>query len=401
MAKERTSVREPLFHIAKRDHMPMWKSLLIRLGAILAALVLCGALCLIVLQENPFGFYISMFKGVFGTPRMIWKAVKDLAVLLCISLAVTPAFKMRFWNIGAEGQVLVGCLASVACVIYLVGPIQWLISLIPAGVLSILPGWLNAMLPELILLFCMLVAAILAGAIWAVIPAIFKAIWNTNETLFTLMMNYIATSLVAFFLLVWVPSGNSSLGELKNGFLPTIGGMADSIVPGLGNAIDKFGYLFLILIVAALTVAMFIYLKYSKHGYEISVVGESQKTASYIGINVKKVIIRTLILSGALCGVAGFLIVSALDHSITETTVGGQGFTAIIVSWLGKFNPFTMIATSFLVIFLKQGATEVVSEFGIPTPFPEVVTGIILFFIIGCEFFINYRIIFRKKEVKQ
>ena len=378
MAKEKRSVREPLFHIAKRDHMPIWKSLLVRLGAILAAMILCGAICLLVLQENPFEFYGSMFSGVFGTPRMMWKAVKDLSVLLCIALAVTPAFKMKFWNIGAEGQVLVGCLASVACIIYLGGSI-----------------------PEWALLICMFIAAVLAGAIWAAIPAIFKAVWNTNETLFTLMMNYIATSLVAFFLLIWVPSGNSSLGELKYGFLPKISDLVNSVIPNLGTTIDKFGYLFLILIVAAITVAMFIYLKYSKHGYEISVVGESQKTASYIGINVKKVIIRTLILSGALCGVAGFLIVSALDHSITPTTVGGQGFTAIIVSWLGKFNPFVMISTSFLLVFLQQGASEVVSAFDIPVPFPDVVTGIILFFIIGCEFFINYRIIFRKKEVKK
>ena len=204
------------------------------------------------------------------------------------------------------------------------------------------------------------------------------------------MMNYIATSLVAYFLVVWVPSGSSALGELPNGWLPIIGGNA-----------DKYGYLLLILIVALLTVAMFVYLKYSKHGYEISVVGESQKTACYIGINVKKVVIRTLIVSGMICGIAGFLIVSALDHSVTVNTVGGRGFTAIMVSWLAKFNPFVMVATSFLMIFLQQGADQVVSVFRINDTFTSIVTGIILFAIIGCEFFINYRIIFRSKEVKK
>ena len=367
MVKKKTEkVHEPLFHIAKRDKMPLWQSLLIRLGAIVAALVLCGIICYVFIDIAPFKLYGTMFKGVFGSGRRIWKMLKDLAVLLCISLAVTPAFKMRFWNIGAEGQVLMSCLASVACVIYF-------------G--ESMPNWL--------LLICMAAAAILVGAVWAVIPAIFKAQWDTNETLFTLMMNYVATSLVSYFLIVWVPSGSSTLGELKTGHMPVIG----------GSDFAGSRYLILILIVAAITAGMYIYLNYCKPGYEISVVGESQRTACYIGINVKKVIIRTLIVSGALCGIAGFLIVSALDHSVTTASAGGQGFTAIMVSWLAKFNPLIMIATSFLIVFLQQGVDQVATDCGISNAFPDIIVGIILFFIIGCEFFINYRIIFRKKEV--
>ena len=364
MANQNEHIKEPLFHVVKRDQMPMWKSLAVRVIAILSSLLLCGIICFVFLKINPLDFYETMFKGAFGSERRIWKMIKDLSVLLCISLAVTPAFKMRFWNIGAEGQVLVGCLASVACIIYFGG-----------------------VLPEPALLVVMLAAAMLAASVWAVVPAIFKAFWNTNETLFTLMMNYIATSLVAYFLIIWVPSGSSTLGALKYGYLPTIGG-----------AVDKYGYLLLIVIVALLTIAMFIYLKYSKHGYEISVVGESQKTACYIGINVKKIIIRTLVVSGMVCGIAGFLIVSALDHSVTTHTVGGQGFTAIMVSWLAKFNPFIMIATSFIITFLQQGADQVATNMSISNAFPDIIVGIILFFIISSEFFINYKIVFRKKE---
>ena len=352
-------VKEPLFHITKRDQLPMWKSLIVRAVAIVAALLLCGIICFAFLDINPLKFYETMFKGVFGSERRIWKMFKDLSVLLCIALAITPAFKMKFWNIGAEGQVLIGCLSSVACVIYWGGKI-----------------------PNGLLLVIMLFAAMISSAIWAVIPAIFKAFWNTNETLFTLMMNYIATSLVAYFLIVWVPSGSSTLGELKFGHLPTV----------------YNSYLLLILVVVALTVLMYIYLKYSKHGYEISVVGESQKTACYIGISVKKIIIRTLIISGMVCGIAGFLIVSALDHSVTTQTVGGQGFTAIMVSWLAKFNPFIMVATSFIIVFLQQGADQVATNMNVSNAFPSIIVGIILFFIIGCEFFINYKIVFRKKE---
>ena len=143
---------------------------------------------------------------------------------------------------------------------------------------------------------------------------------------------------------------------------------------------------------------MFIYLYYTKHGYEIAVVGESNNTARYIGINVKKVIIRTMILSGALCGFAGFLLAGGIDHSITSTSVNGQGFTAIMVSWPANFNPLTMIATSGLIVFLDMGGSKISEVFDVRGALPNILIGIILFFIIGCEFFIRYKINFRKKE---
>ena len=357
--------REPLGHIVKRDGLSLGKSVLVRALAIFAALVFCAIVCYLLIGANPLKLYSTMIDGAFGTPRRIWKFVKDLALLLGFALAVTPAFKMKFWNIGAEGQVLISCLASVACMYYFKGSV---------------PNWA--------MLLMMFVAAVLAGAIWAFIPALFKALWNTNETLFTLMMNYVATELVAYFLIVWTPDGSSTLGALPYGHLPKL---------------FNSEYVLLLIVIAVLTVAMFIYLKYSKQGYEISVVGESQKTANYIGINVKKVIVRTMIVSGAICGIVGFLIVGALDHSITTHTAGGLGFTAIIVSWLGKFNPGMMVLTSGLVVFLEQGADRVSTVFDISSAFPSIVTGIILFFIIGCEFFVKYKIVFRhaeKKEVK-
>ena len=349
--------------------MPLWQSLLIRVIAILLALLLCGLLTFLLTGRSPFELYESMFDGSFGTERRRWKLLKDIAVLLCISLAVTPAFRMRFWNTGAEGQVLVGCLATTACMYYLGG--EWQKSVL---------------LPDGVLIPLMFLAAVVAGMIWAVIPAIFKAKWNTNETLFTLMMNYIATNLVAFFLLEWTPDGSSTLPRLEHGHLPTVFGQP---------------YLLIILSVLLLTVLMYVYLNYSKHGYEISVVGESENTARYVGINVPKVIIRTMLVSGAVCGIAGFLIVGGLDHSITTESAGGQGFTAIMVSWLAKFNPITMILTSFLLIFLDQGAAQMSQDFGMSDAFPSVITAIILFFVIGCEFFINYRLVFSGRASKR
>lgn len=356
---------EPLAYISKRDNVPLRSRILVRVAAIIIALVVCGIVTKVLTGDNPISIYKTIIHGAFGQGRLL-VTVHDIAILLCISLAVTPAFRMRFWNTGAEGQVLIGCLATAVCMFALGGKIA---------------DW------QLIII--MTVAAIVSGMIWGVIPAIFKAQWNTNETLFTLMMNYVAIQLVEYFLKIADKSGSNVVGPdlLAHGWLPELFGVK---------------YLLNIVIVAIITVLLYIYLKYSKQGYEISVVGESENTARYIGINVKKVIIRTMLISGAICGIAGLLLVGGSSHSIDSNLVDGRGFTAIMVSWLGKFNPITMILTTFLLVFLDRGANEVTSKFGLNGDFSDILTGIILFFIIGCEFFINYKINFshRKKEGK-
>lgn len=356
-------VREPLFHIVKRDTLPWYQAWGIRAVAIVLALLLCALITTLCTHLNPIKVFGTMFGGAFGSPRKIWILGQNLAILLCISLAVTPAFKMRFWNIGAEGQVLAGGLAAAACMICL-----------------------GDKLPNGLLIVLIVIAGILAGAVWAVIPAIFKAKWNTNETLFTLMMNYVATQLVAYFIIVWEsPKGSGKVGIINQsteaGWLPQIGG---------------YKYLLTILVVAVLTVLVYIYLNYSKHGYEIAVVGESQRTASYAGIKVERVIIRTMVLSGAVCGLMGLLLTAGTDHTLTTTIVGGRGFTAVMVSWLAKFNPIVMVFTSLLLVVLSRGASEISSVFSLNHSFADILTGIILFFIIGSEFFLTYKVSLRK-----
>ena len=175
---------------------------MIRGGAIVLALIVCAIVTTLLTGENPIKVYSTILYGAFGTSRKSWVTFHNLAILLGISLAVTPAFKMRFWNIGAEGQVLIGCLATAACMICLGGKI-------PNGLLIVI----------------MIVASVAAGALWGFLPGIFKAKWNTNETLFTLMMNYIATQLAAFFIIVWeVPKGSGKIGIINQnteaGWLP-------------------------------------------------------------------------------------------------------------------------------------------------------------------------------------
>ena len=357
--------KQSLFHISKRDVLPWYQAMLIRGGASVLALIVCALVTMLLTGENPISIYGTIFYGAFGTARKSWVTFQNLAVLLGISLAVTPAFKMRFWNIGAEGQVLIGCLATAACMIVL-----------------------GDKLPNGVLILVMLVAAIAAGSLWGFLPSFFKAKWNTNETLFTLMMNYIATQLAAFFIIVWeVPKGAGKIGIINQnseaGWLPVIGGKQ---------------YLLTILVVAVMTILMYIYLNYSKHGYEIAVVGESQRTASYAGIKVERVIIRTMVLSGAVCGLMGLLLTAGTDHTLTTTIVGGRGFTAVMVSWLAKFNPIVMVFTSLLLVVLSRGASEISSVFSLNHSFADILTGIILFFIIGSEFFLTYKVSLRKSK---
>ncbi len=354
--------KEPLVHLSKRLSMDPWKAWAIRICAVLVGMVICGGVAFLLIEklqakpERIGDFYYDFFKGSFGTNRKLWKYLKDVSILLCISLALTPAFRMRFWNTGGEGQTLVSITGAIAVDIYLGGKI-----------------------PEGVLLVLMFLGALAAGCLWALIPALFKARWGTNETLFTLMMNYVATYLVSFCLVIWVPNGSSSLGKLKTGKLPTVG----------------HDYLLIILIVLALTAVLYIYLNYNKHGFEISVVGESVRTARYVGISEKTVIIRTMALSGALCGLAGFLIAAGLDQTVTTESVGGRGFTGIMVAWLGKFNPIGMVLTAGLIQLLEQGASQISQDFDVSGAFPDVIVGLILFFVIASEFLISYEIHFR------
>ena len=308
-----------------------------------------------------------MFSGAFGSARRSWVTIRDAMMLLCIGVGLAPAFKMRFWNVGAEGQVLIG-------------------GILTAGLMRAL----GASVPTPVLLLIMAAASLLAGGLWGIVPAVFKAYWNTNETLFTLMMNYVAIQLTSYCVALWEnPKGSNTVGVINQstqaGWFPEVFGQA---------------YGLNVILVLALTIGMFLYLKYSKQGYEITVVGDSENTARYAGISVKKVTIRTMAISGAICGLAGFLAVSGASHTISTSTAGGRGFTAIIVAWLAQFNTFVMVLISFLLVFLQKGAIQIASQFNLNDYASNVITGIILFFILASEFFINYRVIVRGKEAE-
>ena len=356
--------REPFIRIARREGLPAWRAWGIRVLSVVLALAVCGVVIVAMVKLNPLKVYAAMWEGAFGTSKRSWITLRDTVMLLCVGVGLAPAFRMRFWNIGAEGQILVGGIATAAVMIYL-------------G--SSLPTW-----AMLVVMFAVSGAA---GAVWGLIPAFFKARFNTNETLFTLMMNYVAIQLTSFCVAKWEhPYGSNSVGIInqstKAGWFPAVFGQQ---------------YMLNVLLVLALTAAVYVYLRYSKHGYEVAVVGESERTARYIGIDVRRVILRTMALSGAVCGLAGFIAVAGASHTISTSTAGGRGFTAIIVAWLAKFNTFVMILVAALLVFLEKGAMQIASQYNLNDYASQMIEGIILFFILGSEFFVNYRLIFRGK----
>lgn len=365
MSKENVVLnKEPIVRMVKRDTISMGKSWVIRLVAVFLALLVSALVIVSITKQNPIQVYAGIIDGAIGSNRRLWVTIREVLTLLCIAIGLTPAFKMQFWNIGAEGQILMGGTATAALMIYV-----------------------GDKLPNGILLIVIFITSSLAGLIWGVIPAFFKAHFNTNETLFTLMLNYVAMQIVTFCIVFWEnPAGSNTVGIINSatraGWFPKL----------FGNA-----YILNVILVLVLTVLIAIYMKYSKQGYEISVVGESEHTAEYAGINVKKVILRTMMLSGAICGLAGSLIVSGASHTISTSTAGGRGFTAIIVAWMAKFNPLAMIIVSALLVFMQQGSIQIASQFGLNENASDIITGIIIFFLIGCEFFIDYQLEFRKK----
>ena len=353
-----------MIQISKRGAVSRKKSLAIRLAAIVIAIIVCAVITMATTGTDPFAVFSAFINGSFGTERKLWIFLQNTAILLIISLAVTPAFKMHCWNLGAEGQVLAGAMAAAACMVLLGDKVS-----------------------SNVIILCMIVSAIAAGAPWAGIPAFFKAKFNTNETLFTLMMNYVATQIVAYFCVKWEnPVGSCTIGVINQSSMA-------GWLPELGNK-----YLLVILVAVFMTAVVYFYLNYTKHGYEIAVVGESERTARYIGIKVPRVIIRTMLFSGAICGLAGLLLVGGIHHTVSTSLVGGQGFTAVMVSWLAAFNPVVMILTSALLIFMGSGANQLASSCGLNQSFGDILTGVLIFFIIGSEFFVQYKISFRKKN---
>ena len=369
--------REPLVRVVKRDRIHPLLKVAFYLLAILFALTVGGVL-LFAIGVNPLVLYKDMFTiGMLGS-RFAYKSVEGLLTifvpLLITSLALSLSFKMRFWNIGGEGQFIIGALA--------------------AATVALKFG--NSM-PSFPLLVLMFVASMLCAGLYGGIVALLNVRFRTNETLLTLMLNYIALYLLRFFGETQAPwnfylSDESVLPVFQKfpeaAFMPTI---------SIGKFSLNISFIFAILI----CVGVYFYLKKTKQGYEISVVGDSANTARYAGMNVPKIIVRTMFLSAALIGLAGGFYVSGAKVLSTSVT-NNVGWTGIIVAWLAKLNTFAIFGVALLISIMQYGVQAASTQFPIiDSNFADLLQGIILFFVLAADFFIRFKLVFRKNAKKQ
>ncbi|MDO4961257.1 MAG: ABC transporter permease [Eubacteriales bacterium] len=355
--------KTPLIRISKRENMSKTNIWLIRLAAFAFALFL-SCFVFMTAGANPIEAYQTMISGALGKKSGLRQVIKVATPLLGTALALAPCFKMKFWNIGAEGQITIGAMAAAFFAI------------------NFGKSWSSP-----ILLITMGIGAMIMGAIWAGIPAAFKARWKTNETLFTLMLNYIAIGIVG-----WLQGG------------PWEGKKGSQVIPNFADAAvlpKVLGVHCGWIIVLILVVFIFVYMNYTKHGYEISVLGESENTARYAGMNVMKITVRTACVSGAICGLVGFMVASGANQTLYADVADGVGFTAITVAWLAQLNPFAMVIISVLFGILSKGASSLQTAMGVPSSVSEIIKGLLLLSLLGCEFFINFKMTFRGHEAKK
>ncbi|MDD4774620.1 MAG: ABC transporter permease [Eubacteriales bacterium] len=364
VSENNRKARGPLLRMVKRPRLQIEKLFFFYAIAILTSIAV-GGIFMAFMGVNPFRFYAVIISGCFRSKLAMVSLVRIIVPLLITTLGVSLAFKMKFWNIGAEGQFIMGAIGAAFIALNFGGT---------------LPHWLTMLL--------MAAAGIVFGGVWGFIAAFCKCRFDTNETLLTLMLNYIALYIIQY---------------LRDGPWrdPAAGGFP-KIAKFPENAwVDKlWGFDVSWIIALALVVVVYIYLKYTKQGFEIAVVGDSMDTARYAGMNNGRIIMRTMFLSAAICGLGGMLQVAgdATSHTLSMGIASGVGFTAIIVAWLAKLNPFGIAAVSVLFGMLEKGSGVAESTFGISSSVSDILQGIILFVILGADFFVRYKPVVRRRE---
>lgn len=344
--------------ITKRDDLPRNKAMLIRTLSVALSIVFAGFI-IALLGYNPITIFTSMVKGALGTTIRIQQTTLKAIPLLITSLGILVAFKMKFWNIGGEGQIMMGAFAASAVA-------------------------LNFDLPRPLMLLSMGIAAMVMGGLWAFIPAFFKAKMGTNETIFTLMLNYLAIKFVTYLQYgPWKDPASQGFPKIatfsKEAILPSVGGVHIGWIIALG-----------------LVVLVYIFLNHTKKGYEISVVGESIETARYAGMNISSVIIISMLLSGGLCGLTGMIQASAVEKTLSASLSANYGFTAIITTWLAGLNAIATLFVCIAFAILVQGGNYIQISMQVPASVADMIQAVILFFVLGSEFFLQYKVQFHK-----
>ncbi len=328
-----------------------------RINNLLMALllaVLTISLFLIILGHNPLVVYPAMFNAIFGTSFRLMTLIRYITPLVIVSLGISIAFKMRFMNIGGEGQLIMGAICASYFALF----------------------WSS--LPSYILLPLMIIASIVGGGLYGLVAAILKVSFNTNETIVTLMLNYVALQLLTYLQYVaWKEGSFPIIANFSaNALLPSFNGISSSIF-----------------IAVIITILTYLLLNKSKWGYEVSVIGESEKTAQYIGINLKKMTLLMIFISGAIIGLAGFVQVAGNLKTLSTGVTLGLGFTGVVIAWISKLDVKKIVVISILFACLLQATSSLDSLFKIPSYSVDVIQSIVLFFVIGSEFFNEYKVV--------
>lgn len=347
--------------IAKRVGASKKQIIIIRLIAIMVALIASG-IFIVMLGYNPVTVYSNMISGALGSKIRIRATLLEMIPLTITSLGILVAFKMKFANIGGEGQILMGAFGATYVALF----VDWL--------------------PQFLVIPAMFLVGFLAGGLWAVIPALFKARFEANETIMTLMLNYIAIQWITY-----LQYGPWRDPELK-GFAKIANFPKYALLPKV------FGIHIGLIIALVLVVIIAWFLKRTKRGFEITVVGESLSTARYAGMDISKIIITTMLLSGGLCGITGVIQAAGVNKTLTMNVSSGYGFTAIITAYLSGLNATKVLFVSFLFGILLQGGSYIQSALQIPQSAADVLQGMLLLCALGSEFFVQYNVRFTKKN---
>ncbi len=350
--------------MVKREYDSLAIKIAVPVLSILLAFLL-GGLFLYFSGYNPGETFLRMYKGAFGTSYAISETIVKAIPLMIAGLAVSLAFRMKLWNIGAEGQIYMGAFAA-------------------SGV-ALSFGDLSPYM----LLPLMFLAGFAGGAVWGYIPGALRGYWQVNETITSLMLNYVAIFWVNF--LVFGPWKDPA----SKGFPLTPRFSLSGYLPTLGDSRVHLG----LIIAVVIAFIFYLVLKYSRWGYEIKVIGESQNAARYAGMNVARNIVLVMLISGGIAGITGMIEVSGITHRLQQDISPGYGYTAIIVAWLARLNPFTIILVAFLFGALLVGGFGV-QTFGIPYSIVLMLQGSVLFFLLAGEFLIKYKIVVVRKEAK-
>ncbi|MDK2820750.1 MAG: ral nucleoside transport system permease protein [Clostridia bacterium] len=336
-------------------------SVIVPVVSVILALII-GAFFLSATGFEPLKVYEKMFNGAFGSRYGISETIVKAVPLMLAGLGISVAFRMLLWNIGAEGQLYMGAFGA-----------SWVALTFPQ-------------LPAYIMLPAMFFAGCLMGGLWALIPAFFRAKWEVNEVITTLMLNYVAIFWVDY--LVYGPWKD------PEGFnFPLTASFSEAAtLPTIFGTRVHLGLIFAL--VSALVLAVILW--HTRWGYEIRVIGESARAAHYAGINIKRNIMLVMFLSGALAGLAGMSEVAGIAHRLQHGISPGYGYTAIIVAWLAKLHPFMIILVSFFFGALIVGGYSVQIS-GVPAATVSMLQGAILFFLLGGELLTYYRIRFGPK----